>query len=155
MLLRFFIVSRWICFVLLQVTIAAPNAVLNRATANASAPLVVPPSQKWYATVSTSRESIFTDTCWLFREGNDGLWSTFFLSIGSPFQTVSVLVSTASNQQLAILPAGCNSSCVIENCVESRGGTFNANGSSTWCASLRPFVNTSRHTRHEMARSRD
>jgi len=75
------------------------------------APIVISPSQYW--------------------EGNDGLWSTFTLQIGTPAQDGRVLISTAGNQAWAILPQGCANS-YLSNCVDSRGGSFNPNASSSW-----------------------
>ncbi|KAL2072803.1 hypothetical protein VTL71DRAFT_12146 [Oculimacula yallundae] len=74
-------------------------------------PLIIPPSQFW--------------------DGNDGPWSSFFFGVGSPLQTVRVLISTASNQLLAVLPEGCHLDDPPD-CADSRGGTFQSESSSTW-----------------------
>jgi len=58
-------------------------------------------------------------------------WSSFFLRIGSPPQTVRVLLSTASNQPLMVLPDGCSSDGPSD-CANRRGGLFQRNSSSTW-----------------------
>ncbi|TVY22268.1 hypothetical protein LHYA1_G009079 [Lachnellula hyalina] len=65
---------------------------LPRSLEAAATPLVVPPSQSW--------------------DGNDGPWSSFFLRVGTPPQSVRVMVSTASNQP--------------------RGALFQINGSSSY-----------------------
>lgn len=97
---------------LLNLAAAAPNNnTVNGETANTPAPLVVPPSQRW--------------------EGNDGPWSSFFLRVGSPVQTLTVLISTASNQPLVVLPEGC-SSTDPSDCPTSRGGIFHTENSTTW-----------------------
>ncbi|TVY37037.1 hypothetical protein LSUB1_G006190, partial [Lachnellula subtilissima] len=77
----------------------------------AATPLVVPPSQSW--------------------DGNDGPWSSFFLRVGTPPQSVRVMVSTASNQPLVVLPEGCNTTDP-SNCPNSRGALFQINGSSSY-----------------------
>ncbi|RDL36791.1 uncharacterized protein BP5553_06143 [Venustampulla echinocandica] len=74
-------------------------------------PLVIPPSQLW--------------------EGNDGAWSTFWLSVGTPPQNVRVLASTASNQPWVILSEGCFSNDPSD-CDHSRGGIFQTNASRSW-----------------------
>lgn len=90
-------------------TLIAPLLVLAASTI--PAPIAVSPSQYW--------------------EGNDGLWSTFTLQIGTPEQYIRVLISTAGNQAWAILPEGCTNS-YLPNCADLRGSTFNPNTSSTW-----------------------
>ena len=64
-------------------------------------------------------------------DGNDGPWSSFPIEIGTPPQTVRVLVSTASSQTWAVNPQGCLSSDSTD-CAVSRGGLFNSNDSSSW-----------------------
>ncbi|PMD39870.1 acid protease [Hyaloscypha variabilis F] len=83
-------------------------------TTKSLAPLVVPPSQLW--------------------DGNDGPWSSFFLRVGTPPQTMRTFVSTANNQPLVVLNQGCLS-CDPSGCENSRGGTFYTNTSSTWIQS--------------------
>ncbi|KAK0100318.1 hypothetical protein ONS96_007598 [Cadophora gregata f. sp. sojae] len=65
------------------------------------------------------------------RDGSDGPWSSFFLRVGSPPQTVRVLLSTASNQPLVVLPDGCSLGDPSD-CANSRGGIYQTNFSSTW-----------------------
>ena len=64
-------------------------------------------------------------------DGIDGPWSSFRISIGTPPQTVKVLISTASSQTWAILPEGCAQSDPA-NCTVSRGGAFEPDNSTTW-----------------------
>ncbi|KAM0804566.1 aspartic peptidase domain-containing protein [Usnea florida] len=69
-------------------------------------------------------------------DGDDGKWSSFALRVGSPQQTVRVLVSTTSHVTFVILPGGCppekNGTGNGLNCTQSRGGTFNPLRSSSW-----------------------
>ena len=83
----------------------------KRAASQVPAPISVLPSQKF--------------------EGVDGSWSLFPLRIGTPPQTVNVLVSTASSQTLVVDPQGCVPSDPA-NCSTLRGGFFDPNVSSTW-----------------------
>lgn len=92
-----------------------------RATPSSIAtPYVVPPSQRF--------------------DGNDGSWSTFKISAGTPGQDFRVLASTQSGQVLLVVPEGC-----VEgdgaNCPSQRGAEifnsaqspgFSANSSTTW-----------------------
>ncbi|KAH6698340.1 aspartic peptidase domain-containing protein [Leptodontidium sp. MPI-SDFR-AT-0119] len=106
----------WPVFVLAQVlgllqSSEAATSTSSKVLQATPAPLVVPPSQVW--------------------DGNDGPWSSFFLRVGSPPQTVRVLLSTASNQPLVVLPQGCCSDDPSD-CANGRGGLFQSNSSSTW-----------------------
>ncbi|KAG8527699.1 uncharacterized protein KY384_007853 [Bacidia gigantensis] len=83
----------------------------KRASTAIPAPISVAPSQKF--------------------EGFDGPWSTFPIQIGTPPQSINILISTASTQTWAIDPQGCVQSD-LSNCSTSRGGFFNSNKSSTW-----------------------
>lgn len=69
-------------------------------------------------------------------EGNDGPWSSFYLSIGNPAQSVRVLVSTPAQESMVVLSDyGCSSavfSTVPSNCAVSRGTLFTANESTSW-----------------------
>lgn len=89
---------------------AAPTA-SSQVPVATPVPLVIPPSQSW--------------------DGNDGPWSSFFIRVGTPAQSLRVLISTASNQPLVVLPEGC-SSTDPSDCASNRGGIFNPNASSTW-----------------------
>ncbi len=64
-------------------------------------------------------------------DGNDGPWSSFSIQIGTPPQTVKVLISTASSQTWAVVPQGCTQSDAA-NCSVSRGGVFQPSSSTTW-----------------------
>lgn len=69
-------------------------------------------------------------------EGNDGPWSSFYLTVGSPQQSLRVLVSTAAPESMVVLSDyGCSTSVfttVPSNCAVSRGTLFNKNESSSW-----------------------
>ncbi|OOQ91259.1 peptidase aspartic [Penicillium brasilianum] len=72
----------------------------------------------------------------IYDEGNDGPWSSFYLRVGTPEQSVRVLVSTASPESMVVLSDyGCSTS-VFSNapsdCAVSRGTLFNASQSSSW-----------------------
>jgi Eukaryotic aspartyl protease len=84
------------------------------------APLVVNPSQSF--------------------DGDDGQWSTFVVSVGTPPQNFRVLISTQSSETWVIAPEGCTSTDP-STCQSSRGGEvfngqaaagFLTNASSTW-----------------------
>lgn len=66
----------------------------------------------------------------------DGSWSTFNIRVGTPAQSVRVIVSTNSPDTLVVLPGGCTTKAIPRgvptNCVFSRGGTFNETLSKTW-----------------------
>lgn len=73
-------------------------------------------------------------------DGNDGKWSTHFVSIGTPPQAFRVLVSTRSGETWVPVPEGC-SSTDSANCGDLRGveafnsaasSGFQVNQSSTW-----------------------
>ena len=68
------------------------------------------------------------------RDGNDGPWSSFNISIGTPPQTVRLLISTSTTQSLAILPDACTTpnSSDSYDCVSQRGGLFDPDKSVTW-----------------------
>jgi hypothetical protein len=93
-------------------------------------PLSIPPSQLWYVKSIGLGMFIFGLFLYLFRDGNDGPWSSFVLRVGSPPQTVRVLISTASNQPWVVLPDGC--SCAPADCSEKRGEIFHTDKSSSW-----------------------
>lgn len=71
-----------------------------------------------------------------FSEGNDGPWSSFYLQVGTPEQSVRVLVSTASPESMVVLSDyGCSDSVfpnAPSDCAVSRGTLFSMNQSSTW-----------------------
>lgn len=64
-------------------------------------------------------------------DGNDGPWSSFAIQVGTPAQTVKVLISTASYQTWVVLPQGCTSKDP-SNCESSRGEIFHPDQSRTW-----------------------
>ena len=69
------------------------------------------------------------------RDGNDGPWSTFEVKVGTPPQTVRVLVSTVLPQTLIVSANKTEGGCLSTDppaCPQSRGGLFNLNASSTW-----------------------
>ncbi|KAG9848724.1 acid protease, partial [Aureobasidium melanogenum] len=86
--------------------------------ANASIrPLSVPPSEYW--------------------DGADNKWSTFFVNIGTPAQTVRLLPGTSANAGTiwAVLEEGCsiaNPDLDLSSCSQSRGGLFERNESTSW-----------------------
>ncbi|KAL8792394.1 MAG: hypothetical protein Q9195_005008 [Heterodermia aff. obscurata] len=62
-------------------------------------------------------------------DGDDGDWSTFFLRVGSPEQTVRVLPSTAGQATWVVMNEGCQP--FSPECSNARGDTVNLNQSST------------------------
>ncbi|EKG13670.1 Peptidase A1 [Macrophomina phaseolina MS6] len=73
-------------------------------------------------------------------DGNDGPWSSFRLSVGTPPQDFRVLVSTRGHETFVLDPHGCTSTDP-SNCTSARGAEpfngaqssgFNTNASSTW-----------------------
>ncbi|PQE20834.1 Aspartic peptidase domain protein [Rutstroemia sp. NJR-2017a BBW] len=62
--------------------------------------------------------------------GNDGNWSSFFITVGTPPRPLQVFISTASNQPWVVSPEGCPSTDAA--CMAARGFTFTSNSSSTW-----------------------
>ena len=103
----------------------------KRAASSVAAPLVISPSQKF--------------------EGNDGPWSTFPFQLGTPPQTVNLLISTTTSQTWAVVPQGCIKTDPA-NCTTTRGGVFQANQSSTWkqdqdvANGLSPLIFSSKQT---------
>lgn len=71
----------------------------------------------------------------VFRDGNDGQWSSLGLRVGTPAQNIRVLVSTNSPNTIVVYPQGCSKEAIDplpDNCANSRGVLFNPNTSSTW-----------------------
>ena len=87
------------------------NVLGKRAASSIAAPISILPTQHF--------------------DGNDGPWSSFPIQVGTPPQTVRVLVSTASSQTLVVLADGCTDSDPA-NCTDARGGIFDPTKSSTW-----------------------
>lgn len=83
-------------------------------------PYVVPPSQEF--------------------DGNDGAWSTFKLSVGTPGQDFRVLASTKAGEVYVVVPEGCfpedGADCPnrrgIEPFQSANSPGFQLNVSSTW-----------------------
>lgn len=65
--------------------------------------------------------------------GDDGAWSTFLISAGSPPQQLEVLASTQVASTWVVAPDGCGTNDA-SNCTESRGGEYDDTKSSTWNA---------------------
>ncbi|KAG8525659.1 uncharacterized protein KY384_000419 [Bacidia gigantensis] len=78
---------------------------------NRTKPLVVPPSQYW--------------------DGNDGPWSTFWTTVGTPGGSIRLLPSTSSNAIWPVLPEGCTKDDPVD-CRQSRGEFFYQGNSSTY-----------------------
>ncbi|KAI4724489.1 acid protease [Aureobasidium sp. EXF-10728] len=68
----------------------------------------------------------------ILRDGLDGTWSSFNLSVGVPAQNVRVLPSWQSFQTLVVGPEGCSMYSNYNDCVNSRGQVFNLSQSSDW-----------------------
>ncbi|KAF2103983.1 acid protease, partial [Rhizodiscina lignyota] len=73
-------------------------------------------------------------------DGNDGQWSTFAISVGTPGQSFRILPSTSGSETWIPVPQGCTSSDP-DNCASLRGADpfngrassgFLTNQSSTW-----------------------
>ncbi|OJD34366.1 acid protease [Diplodia corticola] len=88
---------------------------LRRRADAVSAPYTVPNTGQW--------------------DGNDGSWSTFRLSVGTPAQEFRVLVSTRGHETWVPAPDGCTADDPSD-CASSRGAEnsvgFQTNKSSTW-----------------------
>ena len=67
----------------------------------------------------------------LNREGNDGPWSSFTIEIGTPAQSINVLISTASYQTWGVDPAGCTATDPT-TCGSDRGRFYNNSASASW-----------------------
>lgn len=65
------------------------------------------------------------------REGIDGSWSTFTISIGTPPQDIRLLPGTSINTVWPVLVEGCEDEGITD-CSDKRGNTFNSSKSSTW-----------------------
>ncbi|PNS16369.1 hypothetical protein CAC42_103 [Sphaceloma murrayae] len=66
-----------------------------------------------------------------YWDGNDGLWSTFPLQVGTPPQPVFLTPSTAGYNTWVVMPEGCPAS-YPDDCSKRRGNVWNYNDSSTW-----------------------
>lgn len=65
------------------------------------------------------------------RDGNDGLWSSFTVQLGTPPRALRVLPSTSGSSIWAVLSQGCTTEDPSD-CPNLRGGIFEPNSSSTW-----------------------
>lgn len=74
-------------------------------------------------------------------DGNDGSWSTFKISVGTPGQDFRVLASTKAGETYVIVPEGCQAGVDPSDCPQLRGAEifnsaqspgFLSNVSSTW-----------------------
>lgn len=102
---------------------------------NAPAPFAIPPSQQFGMWLGHD-----SDIADMFKDGNDGPWSTFTLQIGNPPQSVRVLISTYSTQTWAIAEEGCGSGD-LTNCFKRRGGLYNYTASSSWVPNVANLTN--------------
>lgn len=57
--------------------------------------------------------------------GNDGLWSTFLVDVGSPPQSLELLPATSLSLTLVVLPEGCPTN-ERASCATLRGNVFNS-----------------------------
>lgn len=67
----------------------------------------------------------------VLRDGNDGPWSTFAIRVGTPFQTLRVLASTAVPETWVIDPLGCSGDTGT-HCMNARGLLFDNSTSTSW-----------------------
>lgn len=63
-------------------------------------------------------------------DGNDGKWSTFAIGIGTPSQTIKVLIATSGQETWAVTPNACEESDF--HCRASRGHLYNMSSSQSW-----------------------
>ncbi|KAI6710754.1 hypothetical protein JHW43_006713 [Diplocarpon mali] len=72
----------------------------------------------------------------LYWDGDDGLWSTFQIQVGTPGQTVRLLPGTSASAGSTIwvvIPPGCvDVNPSLENCENERGYLFQSNLSTSW-----------------------
>ena len=72
---------------------------------------------------------------YVFRDGNDGPWSTFSIHAGTPPQPARVLVATTIGETWVISQNETQGGCLKSDspgCAESRGALFNINASTSW-----------------------
>ena len=65
------------------------------------------------------------------RDGDDGAWSSFYLRVGTPEQSVRVLPSTAGQATWVVMDGGCPSPSSPASCSDDRGRLVNLNESSS------------------------
>nr|OQO24786.1 hypothetical protein B0A51_09411 [Rachicladosporium sp. CCFEE 5018] len=99
--------------ILLASSLVMAVASLNQGHAT---PLSFPPSQYW--------------------DGNDGQWSSFHVSVGSPSQRVRLLPgtsATAGDATWVVLSEGCSlANPGLQGCEDTRGNVFTRNESTSW-----------------------
>lgn len=66
-----------------------------------------------------------------YWDGNDGPWSSFFINVGTPSQTLRVLPITDQSTSWVVVPEGCIAS-YGSTCPDDRGKLFLTNQSSTF-----------------------
>ena len=91
--------------------------------------------------LSTSPAPFLVSPTWAF-DGDDGLWSTFSISVGTPPQSFRVLPSTASSETWIPVPQACQGILTnVTDCNDFRGINdnngipsqgFQTNASTTW-----------------------
>ena len=90
---------------------------------------------------STSQAQPFSFPTSQTWDGNDGSWSTFIISVGTPPQIFRILPATRADETWVPTPAGCSQSSDLPNCGNLRGADafqnaasegFEENQSSTW-----------------------
>ncbi|CAD6445902.1 911f14ec-e970-4108-9906-f13cae20c75a [Sclerotinia trifoliorum] len=94
-------------------------------------PLLCLLNQTLASTISSTPVPPLTILPSLNWNGIDGNWSSFWLTVGTPYQPVQIFISTASNQPWVISPDGCTPSDP-GTCLGSRGLNYNSSGSTTW-----------------------
>jgi hypothetical protein len=101
----------------------------------AGAQISLPPSQYWYvAPRAVAKHAALSNpriNQIVYRDGNDGPWSSFVVQLGTPPQVVRVLMSSSGSSLWVPLPEGCIDTD-SKKCPQQRGGLFNYSGSSTW-----------------------
>ncbi|KAH7058999.1 peptidase aspartic [Macrophomina phaseolina] len=86
---------------------------LASGTTSAPAPVSLQPTQYW--------------------DGNDGPWSTFAITIGTPSQSLRLLPATGQSALWPVLPEGClNDNRSETACSDARGKVYLRNQSTTW-----------------------
>lgn len=96
------------------------------------APLSLSPSQYWSVRPCECKKVVRVLTS--SRDGNDGPWSTFWVQVGTPPQTVRLLPgtsATAGNTIWVVLPQGCSTDDPSD-CPSKRGEEFISSKSISW-----------------------
>ena len=65
------------------------------------------------------------------RDGDDGPWSSFKATVGTPPQNVRVYPASSQSSLWVVLPEGCTGK-EPSDCSSARGSLFDKNASSTW-----------------------